>query len=75
MKWNSPESCFVFDQKRPPGDKDLFLLTFYSYFMLACFTYFSLLPEVPDLSVRASHEIIKPVSAYLGEMSKFPTVG
>ena len=48
-KWNPPESCFVFDRKRPAGGKRLFLYTFCFYFMVAGFIYFSLLPEVNNL--------------------------
>ena len=48
-KLNPPESCFVFDRKRPAGGEGLILRTFCFYFMVAGFTYCSLRPEVDKI--------------------------
>ena len=45
-KWNPPECCFDFDWKMPEGNKVLLLRHIRFYFRVACFIYFSLLPEV-----------------------------
>ena len=45
-KWNPLESCFAFDRKMPEGNTILFLHNIRFYFMVAGFTYFSLLSEV-----------------------------
>ena len=41
--------CFEFDQKRRPDSKRLLLRTICFYFMVAGFTYLSLLPEVDKI--------------------------
>ena len=56
-KWNPTKSCFVFNWKRPAGDKQLYLFALCFYFSVAGFTYLSLLAEVDDMCQIIAHNV------------------